>query len=289
MAMTGSLPRWPVLTALGALTLHSIAAELEAQARAAGAVDAVVYSRYVWRGITRRNDWVVQPDIVVGATWPTGSLSVGAWANLEFSRAEPGGTDVGLGEQIGEWNAWAQVEQRLQLLDAPTSIALGYIRYFVDRSAAAAVGTTVFNTSELYLDGRWRLGGFEPRATVWYDVEEVKGAYAELSAAYRLPVFPLAVPSLYLKMLYAFSWGQAISDDDPNEGAYFAEDGLTHIDFSAEVQVYLPVGPLTNLYATPSLHFQVNTDDATGRLSRSPDDIDRGSVWWGGLALSWYW
>ena len=276
------------LAAAGVWILAALPGPLWGQARPAVAVDVAVDSRYVWRGITRRDGWVLQPDALAGAQWAWGSVSAGAWADIELSRAEPASEELGLGKALGEWNVWAQLERRFSLLDAPLDLAVGYVRYFVDRSAAAAVGTTAFNTGELYLDGRWRLRDLEPRATLWYDIEEVKGAYAELGAAYRVPVFPLAVPSLYLRMVYGFSWGQAAG---PDEGGYFGEDGLTHIVFSVEAPVFSPlsIGPLGSLYATPSLHFQVNLDDATRRQGRAPADLDRGNVWWGGLVLSWFW
>ena len=275
-----------LVVVLGVLVLLPVPRALEAQLRPSAAADLTVSSRYAWRGITRRNDWVLQPDLAVGASWPKGSFAVGGWANYELSEAEPEGTEVGLGQPFGEVNFWAQVEY----LAGPFDIGAGYMRYFIDDGAAAEVGTTVFNTSELYLDARYRLVDLEPRATLWVDVDDVKGAYFEASVAYRLPVIPIAVPSLYLRMLYGFSWGQAVNEDDPEQGAYFAENGLTHIDFSAETQIYLPVpvGPLKRMYAVPALHFQVNKDGTTRRVSRDPRDADRGSFWWFSIALSWY-
>lgn len=278
-----TLGRAPVFAALA---LTAAAVPLEAQVNAAVATDVGFFSRYMWRGLTRRSAWVLQPDVLAGAAGAAGSLSVGAWADLELAKSEPGGEGLGLGRRIGEWDVWAQYERRFAWLGGPLDLAVGYVRYFVDRSAAAAAGSAAFNTGELYFDGRWRVRGFEPRATVWYDPEEVKGVYAELSGAYRVPVFPLAVPSLYLKVLYGFSWGQAVSRDDPAAPAYFDENGLTHIDFSVEAQIYAPIAPLRHLYLTLSLHFQVNADDATRRTDRSSDG-DRGNVWWGGIALSW--
>ena len=275
-----------LVVVLGVLVLLPMPCTLEAQLRASAAADLTVSSRYVWRGITRRNDWVLQPDLAVGVAWPKGSLALGGWANFELSEAEPEDTEVGLGQPFGELNFWAQFEY----LAGPFDVGVGYMRYLVDEGAAAEVGTTVFNTSELYLDARYRLADLEPRATLWVDVDDVEGAYFEASVAYRLPVIPIAVPSLYLKMLYGFSWGQAVSEDDPEQGAYFAENGLTHIDFSAETQIYLPVpvGPLKRMYAAPALHFQVNKDGATRRVSRDPSDADRGNFWWFSIALSWY-
>jgi len=272
-----------IALALGVCLLVPAPSHVQAQTRPALAADAALNSRYVWRGITRRNDWVVQPDVVAGVIWGRGSFSVGGWTNYELSRAEPASDEIGLGKRFGEWDVWAQFEYRMTAL----SVSLGYMRYFVDQEAAAAVGTALYDTSELYLGLWWRFGSFEPRATLWWDVGDVDGAYAEFSAAYRVPVFPVAIPSLYLQMLYGFSFGQALNEDDPAEGAYFVDNGLTHIEFSAETQISVP-GPLKGLYLTPSLHFQVNRDLVTKRITRSQIDATRGSKWWAGVAFSWF-
>ena len=151
------------------------------------------------------------------------------------------------------------------------------------------MGSTVFNTGEIYADGQVRLGPVTPRAAVWLDLEEVKGAYFELSATYRIPVLPLAIPSLYLGALAGISAGQAVNAADPEEGGYFAENGVTHVDFFARTQIYAPIGPLRDLYITPDVHLLINFDEATKRTSRAPEDQDRGTKWLFSVALSWFW
>ena len=259
--------------------------DVGAQTRPAAAADVTLSSRYDWRGITRHNGWVLQGDLVGGVRFGSGFVTVGGWTNYELRLAEPASTDVGLGKHFGEWNVWAEVA----LWRGPFDVSVGHIRYFVDEDAAAAVGTTVFNTGETYVDAQVRIGPFTPRAAVSLDLEKVKGAYIEIEAAYRIPVLPLAVPSLYVSVLGGFSAGQAIDTTDPSQGGYFATNGLTHIDFSARTQVYLPIGPLKDLYATPEVHFVVNIDEATKRTSRSPEDADKATKWRFAVALSWYW
>jgi hypothetical protein len=274
------------LLVLATLLGFGVSPPLAGQARWTGAADATVASRYYWRGITRRNDWVLQADLVTGARFSGSFLTVGGWTNFEFSVADPASTDIGLGQHFGQWDLWAE----FATWAGPFDLSLGYTRYFFDEAAAAAVGSTVFNTGEFYANGQVRIGGFTPRVAVWLDLEEVKGAYFELSATYRIPVLPLAVPSLYLGALAGVSAGQAVNTADPEEGGYFAEDGVTHVDIFARTQVYAPIGPVRDLYITPDVHLLINVDEATKRTSRALEDQDRGTKWLlFNIALSWFW
>jgi hypothetical protein len=243
-------------------------------------MDAAFKTAYVWRGVTRSSGWVFQPDLVLGVGWPHSFINAGAWANVELYSADPA-TDISLGEQT-EWNAWVEYA----LWKGNFDITLGYIRYFYDEGATPT-GVAVFNTGELYADLGWRFGPLQPRLSGWFDIDEVKGAYFEASATYRVPVFPLAIPSIYFGLLGGFSAGQNVSSDNPNQPGYFADDGLTHVDLWTYTQIYLPIGPVKDLYATIDLHFQVGVDAATKRSGPSPDS-EAGTKFWLGLSLSWY-
>ena len=276
----------PILCLSAAICL-AFPTEGQPQARPSVGADVALNSRYVWRGVTRRNDWVLQPDVVAAAASSSGFLTAGGWTNIEFSTAsaeDP--SEIGLGQTFGEWNLWGEYAWWV----GPFDFSVGYARYFfADTAAAAAVGSSVFNTGELYADAGYRIGPLAPRAAAWFDFEDVKGAYFELSATYRVPVVPFAIPVLYFGGVLGLSAGQAINEEDPSEGAYFAENGLTHIDLSVQTQIYSPMGgALNNLYLTPSIHFQINHDAATRRVGGSPEDADKGSVWWFGFVLGWY-
>jgi hypothetical protein len=273
------------LVLLGVLVGLAAPPHLVAQARWTGAVDATVASRYYWRGLTRRNDWVLQADLATGARFSGSFLTVGGWTNLELSTADPGSNDIGLGRHFGEWNLWAEFAGWA----GPFDFSLGYVRYVFDEDRAAAAGSAVFNTGELYANGQVRVGAFNPKVAVWLDLEEVKGVYVELSLTGRLPVLPFAIPSLYFGALAGISAGQAVDPADPDAPGYFADDGLTHVDVFARMQIYAPIGPVRDLYVTPDVHLLVNIDDATKRTSRAPEDQDRSTKWLVGVALSWYW
>lgn len=275
--------RWIVSVLMGTAALSLGPGSIPAQVRPAGGFDAAFRSQYVWRGITRSSGWVLQPDLILGAGWPDGYVNAGVWANVELFSAESG-TDISLGRTVGEWNGWIEYSS----WRGPFDVAFGYVRYRFDDDVSAAAGSPVFNTGELYGDLGWWIAALQTKLAVWLDVEEVKGAYFELSATYRIPVLPLAIPSLYLGALGGFSAGQAVNEENPEQPAYFEQDGLTHVDLWTYTQAYLPVGPLKDLYGTVAFHFQFNSDSATRRTGAVPEDADKDTKWWVSLALSWY-
>jgi hypothetical protein len=222
---------------------------------------------------------------VTGARFSGSFLTVGGWTNFELSTADPESNDIGLGPHFGEWNIWAEFAGWA----GPFDFSIGYIRYLFDEDSAAVAGSEVFNTGELYADGQVRIGGFTPRVAVWIDPEEVKGAYFELSLTGRLPVLPFAIPSLYLGALAGISAGQAVDLLEPDEPGYFTDDGVTHLDLFARMQIYAPIGPVRDLYVTPDVHLLFNIDESTKRTSRAPEDQDRETKWLLSVAVSWYW
>src|SRR3989441_13183217 len=61
-------------------------------------LDATLTSPYVWRGLTRANGWVVQPEGFVSLKAGGGLLSGGVWAGYELGNAGPNDlSDLGTG------------------------------------------------------------------------------------------------------------------------------------------------------------------------------------------------
>src|SRR5216117_4575952 len=116
------------------------------------ALDAVVSSPYVWRGVTRANGWVAQPEGFVSVKVGGGFLSGGAWASYELGPAGPGDlSDLGTGQAgLAEVNYWGQATRSLGLMQA----ALGGIRYAFRGAATGAGRTRADNTTELYVELR---------------------------------------------------------------------------------------------------------------------------------------
>src|SRR5256885_13528373 len=61
-------------------------------------LDATLSSPYVWRGVTRANGWVVQPEGFISLKAGGGFLSGGVWASYELGSAGPNDlSDLGTG------------------------------------------------------------------------------------------------------------------------------------------------------------------------------------------------
>ena len=257
--------------------------------------DVAFSSAYVWRGITRRNAPVIQPDIFTTLEWSPrtparfppsrygGFLTVGGWANIEIDKADSTQpTEVGLGRRVGESNLWVQVEV---FWGQAFDLTLGYTRYIAHTRDAAGVRSDAYDTGELYgalqFDVTWGVGvpggAVSLRLPAWLDHEDVGGLYFEPVLDIQLPFFPLLsmwapspFPALQLRAAVGISSGQSV---DPLTGrGYFQEDGLTHADFSAAT-TFLIAGRFS---AAAEYHRQRNYDDRTRRFlengTRDPND-----------------
>ena len=268
--------------------------------------DVTYASKYVWRGITRRNASVLQPDAFLGLRWPSGFLSVGGWVNIELERADPNDpTALGLGQRVSEGNLWGQ----LDLFSRLFAFKVGYIRYEFDVAAAAPFNVNVFNTGEFFTGLRfdipwtphWVGGpGFATALEVaaWYDHEDVEGFYIEPSIELQLPLFPLLsmwfpspLPALQLRAVIGITGGQEITNTMTPDG-YFAGDGLTiisdgltltHWDFSATTSIVAA----RSFNLAVSYHLQINEDANTrGRLAYGMPDLDDDVKHWVSLSIS---
>src|SRR5437870_6941075 len=155
-------------------------------------LDATLTSPYVWRGITRANGWVAQPEGFLSAKAGGGFLSAGAWASYELGAAGPDDlSDLGAGQAgLAELDYWGQANWSLGLFQA----SLGGIRYTFRGTAPTARRTRADNTTELYVDVRATSKYIVPGVAVWLDVDRVRGAYIEGSATVPLLANPLAKP-----------------------------------------------------------------------------------------------
>ena len=239
-------------------------------------LDATLSSAYVWRGLTRANGWVVQPEGFVSLKAGGGFLSGGAWASYELGHAGSDDlSDLGTGRAgLAEVNYWGQATWSLGLMQA----ALGGIRYTFRGTAPTAGRTRADNTTELYVDVRATSKYIVPGVAVWLDVDRVRGAYIEGSATVPLLANPLAKPfvGLITRATVGYTLGQ--------EGAYFARAGVTHVDFAVSSDITLrPLGMPTVLRLEG--HAQFSTDDATRPTSASPRDAGRSGKMWAAVGL----
>jgi len=242
-------------------------------------LDATLSSPYVWRGVTRANGWVVQPEGFVSLRAGGGFLSGGAWASYELGSAGPNDlSDLGTGGAgLAELNYWGQATWSLGLVQA----ALGGIRYTFRGTAPSAGRTRADNTTELYVELRGTSKYVVPGVALWLDVDRVRGAYVEGSVTVPVLANPLAKPfvALITRATVGYTVGQ--------EGAYFARAGVTHVDFAASSDLTLrPLRVPTVLRLEG--HVQFSTDDATRPTSARPSEARRSGKLWAALALRFF-
>ena len=239
-------------------------------------LDATLSSPYVWRGVTRANGWVVQPEGFISLKAGGGFLSGGVWTSYELGNAGANDlSDLGTGGAgLAELNYWGQATWSLGLVHA----ALGGIRYTFRGTAPTAGRTRADNTTELYVDLRGTSKYIVPGVALWLDVDRVRGAYIEGSITVPVLANPLAAPffGLITRAAVGYTVGQ--------EGASFARAGVTHVDFAASTDVTLrPLRVPTVLRLEG--HVQFSSDDATRPTSARPSDARRGDKLWAALAL----
>ena len=247
-------------------------------------LDATLTSPYVWRGVTRANGWVVQPEGFVSLKAGGGFLSGGVWASYELANAGPNDlSDLGTGAAgLAELNYWGQAAWSLGLVQA----ALGGIRYTFRGTAPTAGRTRADNTTELFVNLRGTSKYIVPGVALWLDVDRVRGTYFEGSVTVPVLANPLAAPffGVITRAAVGYTLGQDVNTQDPSQGAYFARAGVTHLDFA--VSTDLTLRPLT----VPTVlrlegHVQFSTDDATRPTSARPSDARRSGKLWAALAL----
>ncbi len=243
--------------------------------------DATYSTRYVWRGITRTSQPVLQSQAHVAVRKDHTYWTVGAWASLEPFRADATDlSDTGTDRRgLGEFNYWAEFARSSGRLE----YAVGWTGYLFDNEEGRSRD---FNSSEIY--GRLWLTylPFIAKTAVWYDADRVKGAYLETRLDLRLPLLPLRLGplrTLYLTGLAGWSLGQELNDSGAVDRANFAESGLTHLDFSLWSSFLVAPG----WSIAPALHLQVNRDEFTRRTGADPSDLDKNTKLWLMLHVSW--
>ena len=269
---------------VGLALLHGLGLPSPACAQVYLGLDAALTSPYVWRGVTRANGWVVQPECFMSVRAGDGFLSGGAWASDELRRASPGDlSDLGPGQRgLAELDYWGQASWSLGLMQA----ALGAIRYTFRGTGPTAARTPVDNTTELYMDVRAISKYVVPGVALWLDVDRVGGAYIEGSATVPLLANPLAAPfiTLMTRAALGYTLGQEVNIRDPAQGAYFARAGVTHVDLAVSGDLTLhPLGVPTVLRIEG--HTQFSADPATRPTTADPSDARRSVKRWAALAL----
>lgn len=250
--------------ALAALVLSLTAAAADAQAEIA--VSVGFNSQYQWRGLTTTNRGVVQPDLAVSFPAGQGSLTFGAWANLEGGRYDDAQRHIS--ENGGQRPGLAEYDLRIEGARefGRFGVTIGASTYsYPNRLGTTGASNTVEAYARVALDAP-----LAPSVAVWQDVQKVRGAYAEFGVSHELG--PVALGAIG-------GWNLGQSPGDGGALGYFARHGLTHVDVSASTQ--WSVGAMS---VVPAVHVLFGVDPNT--FVASPN-ASRGAKLWFGTSIGW--
>jgi hypothetical protein len=260
-----------------AFALAAAAAPAGAQWTVGG--DLTLSTRYQWRGLTRHDGVVWQPQLYATRRFDGWRLSAGTWSVIQAEEDEPPfGLGLG-GNWFGEVSPWLEAGVALGDLD----LSGGWTGYFY--RADPRLTPSPHSTSEVYARlTTLALPVVVPRATLWYDVGGYTGGYLETGLSLRVPLWAavkIPVGSLVLDGNLGWNLGQDVAPDGTGELGHFAETGLTHVDLSAGLASGLiPAGPFDS-WLRLELHYQVNEDPFTRLAGQS---LPRDHLTW--LAIS---
>lgn len=207
------------------LLLMGMPAPLGAQAFR---LDLTAANRHLWRGVNRTTGWVGQIQLATVAPIGPGALAVGVFESRELSRAGAGDvTEVGLGRKgLGERDWW--LEYRAPV--GSQEIFAELTRYTFHGSQPLGGRSSDRNTTEVSLGAQSKLTYLSPALAVHWDVEKVKGMYLEASGALPLLGWPFPPQvNVYLDAALGLSFGQGPDAGHPEQLAYYAGDGFTHV------------------------------------------------------------
>jgi hypothetical protein len=191
-------------------------------------LDLTAANRHLWRGVNRTTGWVGQIDLSTATPLGPGALAVGVFESRELSRAGAGDlTEVGLGRKgLGERDWWLEYRTAV----GSQEIFAGLTRYTFHGNRQLGGRSSGDNTTEISLGAQSKLTYLSPALALHWDVEKVGGMYLEASGALPLLGWPFPPPvNVYLDAALGLSFGQGPDAAHPDQLAYYAGDGFTHV------------------------------------------------------------
>jgi uncharacterized protein (TIGR02001 family) len=258
MKRINGMSRWALWAGIScALATGALADGLESEV----AVDVPLLSAYVWRGQVLNKDAVLQP----GLTGSFGGFSVNAWSSMNLD-----GTDTDGEFTEMDWTvAYSQAV-------GPVELGAGIVQYTFPNSTIEDEegGVSAYpGTVEIFASIGAPDVGLGPALTVYYDVDEIEGLYAVLSAGHS---FALAE-----KVALELSASLGFGDKDYNAG-YFGYDKSALNDLV--LGAALPIALTENITLTPSISTMLLPDSSLGDAAEAAYG-EKDSVY-GGVTLS---
>lgn len=225
--------------------------------------DLAINSKYVWRGMTVTDDFVIQP----GVSASVAGIGFGFWGNIDTSDYND-----------TEWK-FNEVDWTITYgLSLPlVSFEAGLIYYDFPNLDADA-------TTELYLSAAANIL-LSPSLAVYQDIDQFKGAYWEASISHGVPLSPVANLQFsgtlglgsegYLKGYFG-----AIPDlDNPDDLTSFTGASMSDFTFSAG----LPYSSIPFFTITPGVTYTTLLGDAKDSADGYEKDT---STFYYGLTVS---
>ena len=215
------MARSKVLWCVAAMVLGTASAAM-AEDELSFEVTTDFFSKYVWRGQNVTDDWAFQPGI--SATY--GGLTGGFWGSLDMT------DENGESGEFIEYDWYADYSAQI---NETIGYSIGGIYYYFPGGEA---------TTELYAGLSFDVVA-SPSVTVYYDVDEVEGAYVAFGVGHSfedLEGLPFGID-----LSANLGWG----DSSYNE-AYWGTDGSELNDLTLSAAFPFEVGPVT---VTPSVHY----------------------------------
>ena len=215
-------------------------------------VTADFFSKYVWRGQNVTDDWVFQP----GASATYSGLTAGFWGSLDL-------TDEN--DESGEFIEYDYYLDYSGQITEMIGYSVGGIYYYFPGSEA---------TTEVYAGVSFDVIA-SPSLTVYYDVDEVEGAYVALGVGHTFE--DLGDLPFDIDLSANLGWGDSSYND-----AYWSTDDVEVDselnDLTLSAAFPLEVGPVT---VTPSVHY-------VALLGSDVSDVaDDDSLFYAGVGLAY--
>ncbi len=190
--------------------------------------DATFNTKYVWRGIDRNDDPVLQTAVYFSFQ----GLSVGAWGNLDLTDENDRSGEFSEGQYAADYT-WLWSEVRM---------SVGAIYYDFP-------GSNRDSTSEVYVGAGLNMP-LSPTLMLFYDFDEADGAYIPLSLSYSLPDGWTIAQDV--RMTATIFGSVAYGTSDYNDHYYGVNDSAFT---DAQVGLMLPIVVTPNFKVTPLIRF----------------------------------
>jgi len=221
-----------------------------------------LYSKYVWRGMTNTDDYVLQPSLLIGIF----GFQLGVWTNMDL-------TDIN--DDEGEFK---EIDYTLgyKLGLAIIELGAGFIHYQYPEIPRD-------DTTEFYISGKVNIL-LSPSLVIYQDIDHYKGGYWAASVGHGFGLGESAKIDV--------TAGLGLGSKNYIEGYFPVDPGLPwDPEFSTGtsatdyyIDAKLPFHPIPFLTIAPSVTWTALLGDAKDSVAAVPDDLV-----YAGRTSAFYW